>query len=103
MGPLRSSKKRPKANRARWCVKEICYGRDLTSRGPGAIAGASPLYRIRLLVGSSFPRLTNRPITAMLINTAIASPILSGVIKRGFSGVGGGVAVGGGSFLVARR
>src|SRR6266480_4060590 len=97
MGPLRSSKKRPKANRARWCVKEICYGRDTTPR----CQGASLLYRIRLLVGSSFPRVINRTITAMIINTAITIPILSGVIKPGFSGVGEGVAVGGGAFFVA--
>src|SRR5213592_1313172 len=55
-GTASFQQKHPKANRARWCVKEICYGRDITPRGPGAVAGASLLYRIRLLVGSSFPR-----------------------------------------------
>src|SRR5438874_12507517 len=73
-GTASFQQKRPKANRARWCVKEICYGRDITPRGPGAVAGASLLYRIRLLLGSSFPRVSNRAFMSMLLKPAIRIP-----------------------------
>src|SRR6266704_5380123 len=56
-------------------------------------------YRILPLVSSIFPRVTRRQIIAIIRSNAIAIPMFSGVIKPGFSGVGEGVAVGGGAFF----
>ena len=57
-----------------------------------------------LLVSSGFPRVSNRTMTAMMSNAAIAIPMLKGVIRLGFSGVGLGVgeeAGGGDAFFFA--
>src|SRR6266487_6764556 len=117
MGPPRSSKKRPQANRAHGRVKEILAPRRelhaaiecaVPSAWNQGAANPSPLrtadttartfQRILLLVSSGFPRVSNRTMTAMMGNAAIAIPMRSGVITLGFSGVGLGVgdAAGGG-------
>src|SRR6266481_5693449 len=104
MGPPRSSKKRPQTNRAERRVKEILAGRDGAPRGPNVAVHFRYLQRITLLVPSGFPRVTNRTITAMMSHTAIAIPMLRGVIRPGFSGVGvadGEAAGGGDAFFCA--
>src|SRR6266496_6798118 len=62
---------------------------------------ARSIYRILPLVGSCFPRVSRRTITAMISSTAIPIPTLKGVITLGGLGVGVGVAVGGGAFFSA--
>src|SRR5206468_5780905 len=118
MGPPRSSKKRPQANRAHGRVKEIlartgscrvrCPQRIGTVLGERqnplrtADASAWALQRILLLVSSGFPRVSKRTTTAMMMSATTAIPIYSGfiikLIRPGFSGVGEGVgdAAGGG-------
>src|SRR4029453_18740451 len=120
MGPPRSSKKRPQANRAYRRVKEISCWKLGISQGPVKCAFLSAsqsntsnngsaedsghyhlkTHRILLLVSSAFPRVSNRTMIAMIMRTAMVIPTFSGVIKLGL-GVGVGVAEGGGGAFFA--
>src|SRR5262249_14483133 len=127
MGPLRSSKKRPQANRTHHCVKEISFVasaqrlRAVELRCPQrseppeqkatplrtADTTAYALQRMIWLVSSAFPRVRNRTMTAMMISATIPIPTYNGLIKLispGFSGVGvgdGEAAAAGDAFLLA--
>src|SRR5439155_20796249 len=81
------------AKSVRKLTARVSVSKKFLSAGP---------YRILPLVSSGFPRVTKRMITAMIIRTAIAIAIFSGVIKPGFGGVAVGVAVGGSAFFAAR-
>src|SRR6516225_7574017 len=122
MGPPRSSKKRPKANRAHGRVKEILALRRHLSGHLGNCRVRCPqrrnyaekkakftedreyysiLQRIMLLLPSGFPRVSKRTTTAMMMSATMAIPTYNGFIKLsrpGFSGVGLGIgdAAGGG-------
>src|SRR5213082_3202508 len=51
-GTASFQQKRPKANRTRWCVKEICYGRDTTPRCQGGVPTLSDSAARRLFLPS---------------------------------------------------